>query len=95
MIPLPPVISYLPRTWLVLLLLVAGCGGLPRYNAALPVLPPAVLQADDEFVMPDGARLPMRTWLPAGIVPRAMVLALHGFNDSRDAWALPYDPNNR
>ncbi|MCQ8239936.1 alpha/beta fold hydrolase [Rhizosaccharibacter radicis] len=38
--------------------------------------------------MPDGARLPARRWLPAG-TPRAVVLALHGFNDSRDAWELP------
>jgi len=40
------------------------------------------------FVMPDGARLPYRAWLPAG-PPRAVMLALHGFNDSRDAFAIP------
>ena len=38
--------------------------------------------------MPDGARLPYRAWLPEG-PPRAVVLALHGFNDSRDAWEDP------
>lgn len=39
------------------------------------------------FVMPDGTRLPYRAWLPAGR-PRAVMLALHGFNDSRDAFVL-------
>ena len=39
------------------------------------------------FLMADGARLPFRAWLPEG-EPAAVVLALHGFNDSRDAWEL-------
>ena len=38
--------------------------------------------------MADGARIPLREWLPQG-KPRAVILALHGFNDSRDAWELP------
>jgi alpha-beta hydrolase superfamily lysophospholipase len=38
--------------------------------------------------MPDGMRLPYRTWLPDGD-PWAVVLALHGMNDSRDAWEFP------
>ena len=66
---------------------VAGCT-LPRYGVPLAPLPPALLQGDDAFTMPDGARLPVRTWLPAAR-PRAIVLALHGFNDSRDAWEIP------
>jgi len=49
--------------------------------------------ADGEFVMSDGAHLPYRTWFPAemdaGVQPWAVVLALHGFNDSRDAWEVP------
>ena len=44
--------------------------------------------AGDAFVMSDGARLPLRTWLPDGPL-NAVVLALHGFNDSRDAWEIP------
>jgi acylglycerol lipase len=43
---------------------------------------------DDAFVMADGARLPFHAWLPQGR-PRSVVLALHGFNDSRDAWEIP------
>ena len=42
----------------------------------------------DVFVLPDGVRLPCRVWLPEGR-PKAAVLALHGFNDSCDAWAWP------
>jgi acylglycerol lipase len=40
------------------------------------------------FVMPDGMVLPYREWLPAG-KPQAVILALHGMNDSRDAWEYP------
>src|SRR3954464_9915347 len=51
---------------------------------------PLTLSGEPErsFVMADGARLPYRSWLPAGPV-HSVVLALHGFNDSRDAWELP------
>ena len=65
---------------------------LPRYGVALPPLPGALLQANDTFTMADGARLPVRTWMPDGLpgpLPRAVVLALHGFDDSRDAWEYP------
>ena len=42
------------------------------------------------FTMPDGTLLPYRAWLPKdGVRPAAVVLALHGMNDSRDAWAYP------
>lgn len=40
------------------------------------------------LVMADGARLPLRSWLPKG-EPRAVLLALHGFNDYRGAWEIP------
>src|SRR4051812_41806042 len=45
-------------------------------------------ESEDAFVMPDGMRLPYRVWLPEG-QPWAVVLALHGMNDSRDAWEYP------
>jgi alpha-beta hydrolase superfamily lysophospholipase len=45
-------------------------------------------ETTDAFVMPDGMRLPYRAWLPEG-QPQAIVLALHGMNDSRDAWEYP------
>lgn len=91
MIALPAVVSTM-RAWvrrcLVLVLPLAGCTGLPVYNPVLPPLPAVALQADEVVTMPDGARIPLREWLPEGR-PRAVVLALHGFNDSRDAWELP------
>jgi alpha-beta hydrolase superfamily lysophospholipase len=51
-----------------------------------PVMRPE--ETADAFVMPDGYRLPFRAWVPAGR-PRAVMLALHGMNDSRDAWEIP------
>ncbi len=49
-------------------------------------MPPT--QLADAFEMPDGAILPYRAWMPEGEV-RAVILALHGFNDSKDQWELP------
>jgi acylglycerol lipase len=43
---------------------------------------------DGSFLMADGAVLPYREWLPAG-EPDTVVLALHGINDSADAWEAP------
>lgn len=73
-----------------LALLAAGCTArLPPFGSAdepLAVHP----VANDAFTMPDGVVLPVRAWLPTlGKPPTAVILALHGFNDSRDQWALP------
>jgi acylglycerol lipase len=38
--------------------------------------------------MSDGAVLPYREWLP-GDEPKIVVLALHGINDTAEAWATP------
>ena len=65
--------------------LLAGCAteaAPPGPRMAAPIL------TDDAFILSDGARLPLRTWFPDGS-PRVVVLALHGFNDSRDAWEIP------
>jgi acylglycerol lipase len=51
-----------------------------------PIERPA--ESHDAFIMPDGYRLPYRAWLPEA-PPWAVVLALHGMNDSRDAWEYP------
>ncbi len=88
MIASPPVLSTSARPLaLALLLLLAGCVG----NGAAPLAafpPPPPTVTSGVFVMPDGARLPYREWLPSG-PPGAVVLALHGMNDSRDAWEIP------
>ncbi len=44
----------------------------------------------DAFIADDGARLPLREWLPQGKV-KATILALHGFNDYSNAFAGPGD----
>jgi acylglycerol lipase len=66
-------------------LAVAGCAGGPIPSGAVPERPS---QEDGGFVMRDGTVLPYRRWLPSG-PPATVVLALHGFNDSRDAWEIP------
>ena len=74
-----------------MVLLCAGCTGLPSFTQQAP-LPAGLPLAEDSFTLADGARVPVRTWQPPtqpGERPAAVILALHGFNDSRDAWALP------
>lgn len=72
---------------LALLLLLASCAALPTFTPA-PPLPPGYGQTADALPLSDGARAPVRVWLPARPA-RAAILALHGFNDSRDGWELP------
>jgi alpha-beta hydrolase superfamily lysophospholipase len=81
-----------PRHLIVLLvtillapILLAGCVA-PMPPHAGPADAPPVTTG--YFAMPDGTRLPYRAWLP-DTAPRAVVLALHGMNDSRDAWEYP------
>ena len=66
-------------------LLAGGCAPLVQ-PAGPPVVSPAL--QDDRFVAADGAELPVRRWLPDG-PPRAVVLALHGFNDYGNFFAAP------
>jgi alpha-beta hydrolase superfamily lysophospholipase len=95
-----------PRPWqaglFAPLLLLAACGPAadPEIRFALSVPPRAVAEAslparftNSEFVAPDGARLPLRKWLPAKSQPdggvKAVILALHGFGDYSNAFAMP------
>ena len=74
---------------LVLPLGVQGCAAAVRLppRAGIASVPPP---PDGFFIMDDGARLPYRAWLPKDALPPAIVvLALHGFNDSRDAFEIP------
>ena len=60
-----------------------------------PVTEPIIAtdaQADAAIVAADGARLPLRIWRPETAnraKPKAVILALHGFNDYANAVALP------
>ncbi len=62
----------------------AGIGTARAAPSPKPV--PRIL--GDRFVTADGTILPMREWLPDGR-PKAVILALHGFNDYSDAFAGP------
>jgi acylglycerol lipase len=42
---------------------------------------------ESRAMMPDGARLPLSSWLPSSGAPRAVVLALHGLNDHAGSFA--------
>lgn len=67
----------------LLLLLIVACAPRqqpPGDNSAPPVLAQAEWQAGD------GRALPLHRWLPKG-EPKAVVLALHGFNDYGNAFA--------
>jgi acylglycerol lipase len=67
-------------------LLLGGCA-----THLIPPGPPVgpARESQDAFIMPDGTPLPYRAWLPPDGKPWAVVLALHGMNDSRDAWEYP------
>lgn len=74
------------------LILVALCAfGLaacaPRLQLPGPAITAPRLNADI-VVAPDGAHLPLRVWTPDG-PPKAVVLALHGFNDYANAFDDP------
>ncbi len=78
-------------------LLLAACGPSAgpaiQFAAFAPPRPPAKSAGpprftDTAFIAADGARLPLRKWLPTGPV-KAVILALHGFNDYSRAFAAP------
>ena len=70
----------------LLLLAVAACA--PRLQDAGPFAetPMPASLTDTAFVTADGMSLPLRRWLP-DTPPRAVVVALHGFNDYSNAFA--------
>jgi alpha-beta hydrolase superfamily lysophospholipase len=81
----PRTIPLLRAVALTLALLVPGCT-VPPPLPDMTMPPPTV--TDGTFLMSDGGRLPYREWLPSG-APKIVVLALHGIDDSRDAWERP------
>jgi acylglycerol lipase len=73
--------------WLAVAFLLAACASDQTMPAAPQGSLPPVL-TEHAFLMDDGARLPYRAWLPDGR-PRAVILALHGFNDYSKAFDAP------
>ena len=71
----------------LLLLLLAACATPMTYPAGPRAAAP---QFDrDRFIAADGAVLPFRKWLPENGAPRAVIVALHGFNDYSNFFAEP------
>ncbi len=63
----------------------AACAA--RFQHAGPsVITPTI--AGDKIVQADGTELPYTAWLPDER-PRAVIIALHGFNDYSNAFAMP------
>jgi alpha-beta hydrolase superfamily lysophospholipase len=70
----------LRRVTLVVIALVGLAACAPQFAPAGAQTEPAVL-SESVFNTSDGLALPVRRWLPANNMPKAVVLALHGFND--------------
>ncbi len=83
MIASNPMLTKLRAIFLSLTL--AGCAaipfGIPRATPNHPIITTGF------FRLPDGARLPYRLYPAEGPV-KAVVLALHGYTDSRDGWLM-------
>lgn len=87
-----------PLVLLAPLLFLVTCGPAadPQIHfAVVAPPPPAATEAagparftEGAYIASDGARLPLRRWLPPGPV-RAVILALHGFNDYSRAFDMP------
>jgi len=74
-----------------LVVLLPGCTALRALRPPPPEGPrDALIPPTLSFTLQDGFTLPARAWLPPPGVPwRGIILGLHGFTDSRDAWELP------
>jgi alpha-beta hydrolase superfamily lysophospholipase len=57
-------------------------------GSAIPKSIPGPAITADALVAADGVRLPLRRWLPRREI-KAVILALHGFNDYSNAFAMP------
>jgi alpha-beta hydrolase superfamily lysophospholipase len=68
------------------LLLISACTPLVNYPGQL-VREPAI--RDGYFIAGDGARLPVRSWLPKDTPLKAVIVGVHGFNDYSYAFAIP------
>lgn len=72
----------------ILALAIVSAGCTPTVRPAGPPMTEPVISAG-EFTASDGAILPARSWIPENDAPRAIVLALHGFNDYSNFFTEP------
>ncbi len=70
---------------IILVAMLAACA--PLVEPAGPTVMHSAMD-DTAFTMQDGTRLPYRVWQPEA-APKAVILALHGMNGSRNTWLLP------
>jgi len=76
---------------LIVLLLAALTAACAAPSSGIPQRPSNTVVphfTDTSFVADDGVTLPMRAWLPRG-EPKAVILALHGFDDYSHAFEAP------
>ena len=94
-LPADPWVTFLACFWS---LLMAGCSGVPSYNMELTCRCPrrrcrrttrSSCRTAPACRCGPGCLPSPAPPSPTSAKPRAVVLALHGFNDSRDAWELP------
>lgn len=71
---------------LLTLFYLAACSAPPRLQTTAS---PGPYLARAHFVTSDGLTLPVRTWLPSTSTPRAVLIAVHGFNDYSRAFEQP------
>ncbi|GBR30082.1 lysophospholipase [Kozakia baliensis NRIC 0488] len=76
------------RIILLSLALLTGCVAKPRHAPQPRGQEAALIPPSITLRLSDGAAIPIRIW-PAQGETRAVVLALHGYGDSRDAWEIP------
>jgi acylglycerol lipase len=69
-----------------LLLLVGACAPRLQPSGGSLVTPAIVAGPPDHWQASDGRVLPLRRWLPRDGAPKAMILAIHGFNDYSNAF---------
>lgn len=62
--------------------------GLPVTATKIEMTAAAGHQGFGEMTMADGTQLPLRGWLPK-VPPKAVIIALHGFNDYSNAFDMP------
>jgi acylglycerol lipase len=78
MIPKVRSFAALRMTIIVFLAMITACTPLSQPVAIVEHSQAAL--SKNTFITADGTKLPLRTWLPKG-KPKAIILALHGFND--------------
>lgn len=76
------------RLFLILFLLTVSTACMPQpHQTADAIMSPRLEQG--QYLAGDGTALPVRSWLPQHTPPRAVIIALHGFNDYSNAFAAP------